>query len=102
MLGTEAQNIAAELEERVNAGTNAGPQIKAAVQKEELIPKSVPAGAVRTTFIRYFIHVEDGTRMATLTLGQAAALLDDVEPDWTTDQLFDAIRGLDVPVEEMS
>jgi hypothetical protein len=100
MLGTDAQNIAAELEERVNA--EAGQQIKATVQKEESSPQRVPAGAGRPTFIRYFIHIEDGTRMATLTLGQAATLLDDVEPGCGPDRLFDAVRGLDVPVEQMT
>jgi hypothetical protein len=38
--------------------------------------------------------------MATLTLDQAAWVLDDVEADWTPDRLFDAIRALDVPVED--
>ncbi len=105
MLGTEAQKIAAELEERLNAGSSAGPpttgtQITVTVRKEELSPKSVPAGAGRPTFARYFIHIEDPARMATLSLGQAAALLEDVEPGWDADRLFDAIRGLEVPVKQ--
>ncbi|MFN2496130.1 MAG: hypothetical protein ABR608_09535 [Pseudonocardiaceae bacterium] len=102
MLGTDAERIAAEIEERVNARAGAGPQIKATVRKEASSPQSVPAGAGRPTFIRYFIHLDDGTRRATLGLGQAAALLDDVEPDWGPDRLFDAIRGLDVPVEDVN
>jgi hypothetical protein len=61
-------------------------------------PKTVPAGAGRPTFINYYIQIEDDTRMATLTLGQAAELLDDAEPDWNPDRLFEAIRAMDVPV----
>jgi hypothetical protein len=40
--------------------------------------------------------------MATLTLPEAAVLLDDVDPGWDPDRLFDAIRAMDVSVEKTS
>jgi hypothetical protein len=98
MLGDDARRIAAAIEERLNASACQG--VKATVESEEMSPETVPAGAGRPTFISYFIQIGDGTRMATLTLDQAAWLLDDVEADWTPDRLFDAIRALDVPVED--
>jgi hypothetical protein len=98
MLVDDARRIAAAIEERLNAGTCQG--VKATVRSDEMSPKSVPAGAGRPTFISYFIQIDDGTRMASLTLGQAAGLLEDVEPDWDPDRLFEAIRALDVPVED--
>ncbi|MBV9141093.1 MAG: hypothetical protein JO115_09260 [Pseudonocardiales bacterium] len=97
MLRDDARRIAAAIEERLNASACQG--VKATVQSEEMSPETIPAGAGRPTFISYFIQIGDGTRMASLTLDQAAALLDDVEADWTPDQLFEAIRALDVPVE---
>jgi hypothetical protein len=98
MLADDARNIATVVEERLNASACRG--VKATVKSEELRPKSIPAGAGRPTFIRYFIRIDDGTRMATLTLDEAAGLGDDVEPDWDPDRLFEAIRALDVPVED--
>jgi hypothetical protein len=98
MLVDDARRIAAAIEERLNAGASQG--VKATVRADEMSPKSVPAGAGRPTFISYFIEIADGTRMASLTLGQAAGLLEDVEPDWDPDRLFDAIRARDVSVEE--
>ncbi len=98
MLVDDARRIAAAIEERLNAGTCQG--VKASVRSDEISPKSVPAGAGRPTFISYFIEIADGTRLASLTLGQAGALLDDIESDWDPDRLFDAIRARDVPVED--
>ena len=98
MLADDAREIAAAIEQRL--GTSSCQGVKAAVKVEELSPKSVPAGAGRPTFINYYIQIDDGTRMATLTLGEAAGLLDDIEPEWDPDQLFDAIRNLDVSVED--
>ncbi|MGH3753495.1 MAG: hypothetical protein ACRDRP_12500 [Pseudonocardiaceae bacterium] len=98
MLRDDAQRIAATFEERLNAG--ACPGVKATVKSEQMSPKTIPAGAGRPTFTNYYIQIDDGTRMATLTLGQAAGLLDDVEPDWDPDRLFDAIRALNVPVAD--
>jgi hypothetical protein len=98
MLADDAREIAAAIEERLATSSCQG--VKAAVKTEELSPKSVPAGAGRPTFINYYIQIDDGTRMATLTLGEAAGLLDDIKPEWDPEQLFDAIRTLDVPVED--
>jgi hypothetical protein len=38
--------------------------------------------------------------VADLTLGQAAGLIDDIEPGWNADQLFAAIRAMEVPIED--
>lgn len=98
MLVDEARRIAAAVEERLNASGCKG--AKATVKKDEVSPKSVPAGAGRPTFTSYFIQINDDTRTADLTLGQAAGLIDDIEPGWTSDQLFEAIRAMNVQVGE--
>lgn len=98
MLVDEARRIAAAVEERLNTSGCKG--AKATVKKDEVSPKSVPAGAGRPTFISYFIQIKDDTRTADLTLGQAAGLIDDIEPGWTSDQLFEAISAMDVQVDE--
>ncbi|HSL07184.1 MAG TPA: hypothetical protein VK887_04305 [Pseudonocardiaceae bacterium] len=98
MLVDDARRIAAAIEERLNASACQG--AKATVKSDQMSPKTVPAGAGRPTFTSYYIHIDDGTRMATLTLGQAAGLVDDVESDWDADRLFEAIRALNVPVED--
>lgn len=98
MLADDAQRIAAAIEERLSASACQG--AKATVKSEQMAPKTVPAGAGRPTFTNYFILIDDGTRVGTLTLGQAEGLLDDVEPDWDPDRLFDVIRAMDAPVEE--
>ena len=98
MLVDDAQKIAAAIEERLS--TSACQGAKATVKSEEMSPKTVPAGAGRPTFCTYFILIDDGARVATLTLGQAAALVDDVEPDWTADRLFEVIRAMDAPVDD--
>jgi hypothetical protein len=98
MLGDDARRIAAGIEEYLNASACQG--VKATVKSESMSPETIPAGAGRPTFTSYFIQVDDVTRRATLTLGQAAALLNDIEPDWTPDRLFEAIRAMDVPIED--
>ncbi len=98
MLVDDARRIAAAIEERLNASACQG--VKTTVKSEQMSPKTVPAGAGRPTFTDYYIQIDDGTRMATLNLGQAAGLLDDVEPDWDPDRLFEAISALNVPVED--
>ncbi|MGH3975915.1 MAG: hypothetical protein ACRDS9_21680 [Pseudonocardiaceae bacterium] len=98
MLVDDARRITAAIEERLNASACQG--TKATVKSEQMSPKTVPAGAGRPTFTNYYIQIDDGTRVATLTLGQAAELLDDIEPDWNPDRLFEAIRARDVPVED--
>jgi hypothetical protein len=98
MLVDDARKIAAAIEERLNVGACRG--AKATVKSDQMSPKTVPAGAGRPTFTNYYIQIDDGTRVATLTLGQAAGLVDDVEPDWDPDRLFEAIRALNVPIED--
>jgi hypothetical protein len=98
MLVDDARRLAAAIEERLNASACQG--AKATVKSDQISPKTVPAGAGRPTFTNYYIQIDDGTRMATLTLGQAAKLVDDVESDWDPDRLFESIRALNVPVED--
>jgi hypothetical protein len=98
MLVDEARRIAAAIGERLNASGCQGTE--ATVKADEVSPQSVPAGAGRPTFVSYFIRISDATRTADLTLGQAAGLIDDIEPGWNSDQLFEAIRAMDVPIEE--
>ena len=98
MLVDDARRIAATIEERLNASACQG--AKATVKAEQMSPKAVPAGAGRPIFTSYYSQIDDGTRMATLTLGQAAVLLNDIEPEWNPDRLFEAIRALDVVVED--
>jgi len=100
MLADDARKIAAAIEERLNASACQG--VKATVKSDQTSPKTVPAGAGRPILTSYFIRIDDGTRVAVLTLGQAAGLLDDVEPDWDPDQLFEAIRALNVSVEDVT
>ena len=91
MLVDDARRIAATIEERLNATACQG--VKATVKSEQMSPERVPAGAGRPTFTNYYIQIDDGTRVATLTLGQAAGLLNDIEPDWDPDRLFEAISA---------
>jgi len=98
MLADDAQQSAAELEKIFNAGACQG--VKASVKSEQLSPTSVPAGAGRPTFINYYIRIDDSTRTATLTLGQAGRLLREVQPDWDPDQLFDTISTWGVAVTD--
>lgn len=99
MLVDDARNLASALEEAVNTGT-AGQTITTTVKSEEMQPQSIPAGAGRPTFRRYYIHVEDGTRRAVLDLGQAGDILKELEPGCDADRLFAAISARDVPVED--
>ncbi len=98
MLADDAKRIAAAIEQRLSASACEG--VTATVKSDQMKPQTVPAGAGRPTFTSYFIQMDDGTRMATLTLGQAARLLEDIEPDWEPTRLFEAIRALNVPVED--
>lgn len=98
MLADDARKVAGAIEERFNTG--AGQRVKATVKAETTSPKTIPAGAGRPTFTRYYIRIDDGSRLATVPLNQASKLLNDVEPDWDPDRLFEAIRVLDVPIED--
>jgi hypothetical protein len=98
MLVDEARRVAAAVGERLNTSGCQGATVT--VKTEEVSPKSVPAGAGRPTFISYYIRIDDGARVADLTLGQAAGLIDDIEPGWNADQLFAAIRAMEVPIED--
>jgi len=99
MLVDDAREIAAAIEERLSASACQG--VKATVKSEQMSPKTVPAGAGRPVLTNYFIQIDDGTRLAVLNLGQADGLLDEIEQEWNSDRLFEAIRALGVPVENM-
>jgi hypothetical protein len=97
MLADDAREIASAIEERLKTGGCQG--VTATVKTNQMSPKSVPAGAGRPTFIEYFIRIDDGARLATLNLGQAAELRDEVEAGWDSDRVFEAIHALDAPIE---
>lgn len=98
MLVDDARRLAAEIEERLNASACQG--VNATVKAEQSSPQSLPAGAGRPVFTSYFIQIDDGSRIATLTLGQAAELLNDLQPEWDADRLFDELRARDIAIEE--
>lgn len=100
MLADDARKIAAAIEDRINTSAASGSKVTATVEIQTSQPDVIPGGAGRPTFIRYHIQITDGTRAATLDVGHAAALLEDVEPGWDPDRLFKAIHSRDVPVEE--
>jgi hypothetical protein len=102
MLETDARRIVAALEERINAGDAIGQGVKATVETDRTAPDVTAPGAGRPTFIRYHIQIDDGMRVAKLDLDQAAMLLDEIEPGWDLERLFDAIRSHGVPVQEAS
>ena len=102
MLVDDARSIASAIEQAVNTGAASGQEITATVKSEELQPQSIPAGAGRPTFRRYYIHIDDGTRKAVLDLGQASGVLEDIEPGGDVNRLFDAIQARDVPIEDSS
>jgi hypothetical protein len=98
MLVDDARRIAAEIEERLKASACQG--VKATVKAEQTSPESLPAGAGRPVFTSYYIQIDGGTRIATLTLGQAAELLNDLQPEWDADRLFEQLRARNVAIEE--
>lgn len=102
MLQDDARKIAAAIEERVNTGATTGGNVTATAQAASSTPSGVPAGAGRPRFIRYQIEINDGRRVAILTLGQAEALLDEVKPSCGSDQLFAVIRAQNVAVHEVT
>lgn len=99
MLVDDANKLASDLTERISSGAAASHGVTATVKVDKLRPESVPGGAGRPTFSRYFVIVEDPSRVATLILDDAGSLLDDFDPSWDADAIFDAIRARDVEVE---
>jgi hypothetical protein len=100
MLGNDARRVAAAIEDGVNTGTATGQEVKATVDTERWQASTSAPGANRPQFATYKIQINDGTRVAVLDLAQATTLLDDMEPGWDPDRLFDAIRSRNVPVED--
>ncbi|HSV67524.1 MAG TPA: hypothetical protein VLJ59_16665 [Mycobacteriales bacterium] len=100
MLGDDAQRIAAAIEDLVNPSAGAGRKVNATVVAHQSRPGTVAVGAGRPTFTTYQVRVNDGTQAATLDLGQAAELLEEMEPGWDPERLFAAIRAGGVQVEE--
>ncbi|MGH2733461.1 MAG: hypothetical protein ACRDJG_11095 [Actinomycetota bacterium] len=101
MLQGEALKIANAIEERVNKGHPTG-GITAKVETHTIRPGSTAPGAGPVAFAWYGIEITDGVRVAVLDLDDARSLLEEVEPDWDPDRLFDAIRAQGLPVEGKS
>jgi len=102
MLETDARRLAAAIEERAQGEVTGGEGITATDTTNRTVPSSVPAGAGRPAFIRYYIRIDDGSRAATLGLDQASLLLEDIQPDWDPDQLFSAIQSRGARIEDLS
>ncbi len=100
MLENDAQRAAAAIEDGVNSGTATGQEVRATVEADRWQASSSAPGANRPTFTTYKIQINDGARVAVLDLAQATALLDDMEPGWDPDRLFEAIRSRNVPIED--
>ena len=100
MLENDARRIAAAIEDGVNTGTASGQGVTATVDAKRWQPSTTAPGAGRPFFTTYKIQINDGTRVAALDLDQATALLEDMQPGWDPDRLFDAIRSRNVPVED--
>ena len=100
MLENDARRIAAAIEDGVNTGTTTGQEVKATVNAERWQPSTSAPGASLPTFTTYKIQINDGRRVAVLALEQATTLLNEMEPSWDPDRLFEAIRSRDIPVED--
>ncbi len=101
MLRDDARKIAEAIDERVNGdAADADKAVTATAKASTMRPVGVPIGAGHPTFIRFQIQISDGTRLASLELGQAELLLDSLEPGCDADHIFDAIRGQDVPIAD--
>lgn len=101
MLENDARRIAAAIEDGVNTGTATGQEVKATVNIDRWQPSTSAPGAGRPFFTTYKIQINDGTRVAVLGLDQATTVLENMEPGWDPDRLFEAIRSHDVPVEDV-
>ncbi|MGH8896438.1 MAG: hypothetical protein ACRDZ4_05290 [Egibacteraceae bacterium] len=102
MLQADAQRIAVAIEERMNKDRPTGQGITATVEAHSQRPSFAAPGGGRPTFIWYQIQITDSARVALLDLDQASTLLDDMEPDWDPDRLFDVIRSRGLPIEDAS
>lgn len=98
MLQGEALKIANALEERMNKGRPTG-EITAKVESHRTRPESTAPGAGPVAFSWYGIEITDGKRAAVLDLDGARSLLEDVDTDWDSDRLFDAIRTRGITIE---
>jgi hypothetical protein len=100
MLSSDARKVAAAIEERVTGGSADQP-VSAKVSQERMKPKVTPTpGMSLPSISHYFIEISDGTRSAKLPLDDATDLLDEVEPGWTPDQLFVAIKERELQADE--
>ncbi|MGH8888112.1 MAG: hypothetical protein ACRDYX_23780 [Egibacteraceae bacterium] len=102
MLQADAQRIATAIEERMNKDRPTGQEITATVEAHSQRPSFAAPGGGRPTFFWYQIQIADSARVALLDLDQASTLLDDMEPDWDPDRLFDVIRSRGLPIEDAS
>jgi hypothetical protein len=100
MLQTDAQRIATAIEACMNKDRPTGEGITATVEAQSQRSGFAAPGGGRPTFTWYQVKIADRARVALLDLEQANTLLDDIQPDWDPDRLFDAIRSRGLPVED--
>lgn len=100
MLDSDARKVATAIEERVTG--DADRPVSTKVSKERIRPQVAPTpGSTPPLIAYYFVEVTDGNRTAKLSLDEASDLLDEVQPGWDPDRLFDAIRAMELPVEDV-
>lgn len=102
MLQTDAKRLATAIETQANADRPSSECITATVKADSQPARTLAPGAGRPIFTRYYIQITDGARVAMLDLDQASTLLEDLQPDWDPDQIFDALRSRGLPVEDAS
>lgn len=100
MLDSDARKVATAIEERVTGAADRPVSTK--VSKERIRPRVDPTpGSTPPLIAYYFVEVTDGKRTAKLTLDEASDLLDEVQPGWDPDHLFEAIRAMELAVEDV-
>jgi hypothetical protein len=99
MIRDEAEKLSARLQERLDQGTSGSSGVAAAVEVTSKRVEFAAPGGARPTVVRYKITLTGGGLVARLGLDEAEALLDEIDPDWTADRLFEEIRSRGLPVE---
>lgn len=92
MLRDEAGKLAQAIEERFNGaeGRSEDQRVTATVTPHSNQPKVTAPGAGRAVFAWYTVDLSAGGRSASLELDQARGLLEDLDPAWNLDRLFEA------------
>jgi hypothetical protein len=100
MIRDDAEKLSTLLTERL---AHQAPGVLAEVEAlSNRIEFNAPGGG-RPTLVRYKIRIRDEARVGHLGLDEAQALLDDLDPGWGPDRIFEEIAargGAVEPAEE--